>query len=86
MITDPAADDSRGGSVLVRVATFFLMGALAYVLSLGPVVWYAKELPDEQLVGFQRIYAPIGWLMENTPLGPPLVAYVRWWGNLGREK
>lgn len=82
MLADPAADESRGGSVLVRVAAFLLMGVLAYVLSIGPISWYARRLPPEQLVGLDRIYAPIGWLAENTPLGPPLSAYCQWWNNL----
>ncbi len=85
-MTDPGADESRGGDLMVRGATFLLMGILAYVLSIGPVGLYATRLPPEQLAPLRRIYAPLIWLAENTLLGPPLTAYVEWWEKLGRRK
>ena len=59
------------------ILSVFVVLAL-YLLSVGPVM--RLVLRDATLIRtFQRIYAPIIWLHENTFLHDPLEWYVEMW-------
>jgi hypothetical protein len=52
---------------------------IVYVLSIGPVALIAKNNPPETAV-LRKVYAPVIWLHENTPLRKPLEMYVSLFG------
>ena len=65
---------------------------LAYPLSYAPVVrfhkereaevWLAARISSDFSFGFVYLpaYRPIDWLVDNTPLHEPLMAWARLWG------
>ncbi len=56
--------------------------ALLYVLSIGPVCHVAMKGRDAAPAQpeFLRVYKPVFWLYDHTPLRPLLDAYARHWG------
>jgi len=52
---------------------------IVYVLSIGPVGLIAKNHPGETAI-LRKVYAPVIWLHENTPLRKPLEMYVGLFG------
>jgi hypothetical protein len=66
----------RGGVKCASAATFL---ALLYVLSCAPAALFAKNHPA-CMPAFARLYVPISWLHNHTPLKKPLEAYGRLWG------
>lgn len=85
MITDAGAEDSCAGNVVGRVGALLLIGLVAYVLSVGPVAFCARDWPREKTAALTGFYFPLIWFADHTPLGPPLIAYVNWWEHLGRR-
>ena len=68
-----------------KVNIAIVVGALLvvlYVLSFGPVGgrMYNEDSTDEQIAAFNKIYAPIFWVMRDTFLEGPLVLYLAYCG------
>jgi len=63
------------------------VAAVAYVLSMGPVVWTmnrhmiatGEPYPDQVIARVDMFYAPVSWLHHHTPLHAPLETYMSWW-------
>jgi len=64
--------------VLLVVAVPFL-----YVLSCGPAI-YVIEKTHANPDFFEKIYAPLIWLHDRTPMKKPLEAYAQFWEKLAR--
>ncbi|MEZ5384746.1 MAG: hypothetical protein R3F13_04450 [Prosthecobacter sp.] len=57
---------------------------LAYLLSIGPAVYFMKKLHASSAVSDTMgvVYAPVLWLYDNTSLHKPLDRYANWWEEL----
>ena len=55
---------------------------ILYFLSIGPVTALTWIHTPRTLPVIVAVYAPVLWLGENTPLGEPIGAYVRWWWGI----
>ncbi len=53
--------------------------AIFYVVSVGPAAALLPTLPHESEEILKKIYGPVIWLHEETPLRSPLEKYVEWW-------
>ncbi|MBM4780217.1 MAG: hypothetical protein GQE15_21145 [Archangiaceae bacterium] len=56
-----------------------LIAAALYVLSIAPVA-AAAEVLDLPRDSVKRVYAPVIWLHDHTPLRKPLEWYMALWG------
>jgi hypothetical protein len=56
-----------------------VLGPLLYVLSFGPVAMVC-DMAGWDREPVKATYAPVLWLITDTPLGGPLEAYLRLWG------
>jgi hypothetical protein len=62
------------------VAAVALLPVL-YVLSEAPLVKLTGQIPFEGPYGrYWRVYQPVDWLYDETPLWMPLRAWARLWG------
>ena len=62
---------------------WFCVVPLAYVLSIGPAAWLHEKTTSARLkVGLETIYAPVVYLIEQTPLGPAGEWWVNQWVDL----
>jgi len=53
------------------------------VLSIGPAAWLHEKTTSARLkVGLETIYAPVVYLIEQTPLGPAGEWWVNQWVDL----
>jgi hypothetical protein len=77
------SEEKSGYSVFVWV---FVAVLLLYVLSIGPAAKIVGSNGSflgsngSAIATFGRIYAPVIWLHDHTPLSKPLDAYVSLWG------
>jgi len=68
--------EGRGG--FSALGAFIILAPFIYVLSVGPVAGLALRMGvnNETL---ERIYYPVVWLHENTPLQGPIKIYINFW-------
>ena len=66
----------RATGCLVLLGLLSLLGPL-YVLSIGPAALYASMTGQKDAV--RRVYAPVIWLHDHTPLKTSLEKYVELW-------
>lgn len=60
------------------VGVAILLGPLLYVLSIGPVaLLYTKYNWNSDVP--EKVYAPVIWLHDHTPLKRPIERYVEVW-------
>lgn len=80
MPTESSSERSKRGAAPLALVGLFLLPVL-YVLSLGPAVWLynAQQGQGPAAEVLETIYAPLGWLHENTPFQGPLEWYVDLW-------
>nr|CAA9229153.1 hypothetical protein AVDCRST_MAG63-883 [uncultured Armatimonadetes bacterium] len=86
MVRGHSVKGGRGGKGLTVawiLLTPLLLLAL-YVLSVGPVILAVNRGRGQawvvwSVVGLDRIYGPVKWLHDETPLKRPLGRYVEWW-------
>ncbi len=56
---------------------------LLYVLSCGPAIYvFEKTHANPDL--FEKIYGPLIWLHDRTPMKKPLEVYAQFWDDLAR--
>jgi len=82
----PVVGDGKDRTWL-RLRWIALGCVLAYMLSFGPVVWYAnmtKQVPFRaRLVAVLQVaYAPHMWFAKQSQ---PYGAYCRWWQRLAQK-
>lgn len=84
MITETQNRASRGiGSFL----TWAFILVVAYIVSIGPVARIDAKLSNPQLTAVLRIvYAPILYLLADTPFTPVLEWYLDKWTELTPRK
>jgi hypothetical protein len=67
-----------------RVVVPMMLGGMffcvAYVLSYAPVYRYFAENVEAEPRGVWRVYVPVNWLIDRTPLRGPLLAWADLWG------
>lgn len=68
-------ESSRGSTFL----GWLIALPIVYVLSIGPVAMITQNNPREAAAA-RKVYAPVIWLHENTPLRKPLEVYVSLFG------
>lgn len=56
-----------------------LISVVLYVLSIAPVA-AAAEVLDVPRAPVRRVYTPVIWLHDHTPLRRPLEWYMELWG------
>ena len=56
---------------------------LLYVLSCGPAI-FLIEKTHANSDAFEKIYAPLVWLHDHTPMKKPLEVYAEFWQRLAR--
>jgi len=62
---------------------WFCFAILAYVLSIGPAAWlHEKTTSPRMKAGFETIYAPVIFLIQETPLRQPGEWWVGKWVDL----
>ena len=57
-----------------------LLAAVLYVMSVGPVILFVGNSEPPPWV--RKIYSPLIWAAQHTPLQKPLEAYAKWWEKL----
>jgi hypothetical protein len=73
--------EERSGAAGFRWLWLVLLVPLLYVLSFGPVAPVVVQKGSSQSkIALLRVYYPVIWLHENTPLKRPLEKYVELWG------
>jgi len=66
---------------------WFCVAAIAYVLSIGPAAWLHEKTPSAKLKGgVEAIYAPVIFLIQETPLRQPGEWWVGKWIDLPGPK
>lgn len=70
---------SRPRDAWVIFPIFFLSSGALYVFSIAPVA-AAAEVLDLPRDSVKRVYAPVIWLHDHTPLRKPLEWYMALWG------
>jgi hypothetical protein len=53
---------------------------LLYILSIGPVGALTKNKPTSTVNMVRKVYYPVIWLHDHTPLKGPIEAYANLWG------
>lgn len=71
--------ESRPKDAWVIFPLIVLISAGLYVLSIAPVAAVAEQL-DLPRDSVKRVYAPVIWLHDHTPLRKPLEWYMELWG------
>ena len=56
---------------------------LLYILSCGPAIYLIEKTHANSDI-FEKVYTPLIWLHDHTPLKEPLEAYAQFWENLAR--
>jgi hypothetical protein len=72
---EDAPHTMRWPRVFARVAGGMVLGAVLYVLSIGPVVYFLGQRSDGIDQAVESFYAPISWLVDRTGQGNPIVPY-----------
>ena len=76
-------DEAGIGSLLFC----FCVALLAYGLSIGPAAWLHEKTTSARLkVGLETIYAPVIFLIQETPLKQPGEWWVGKWIDLPGPK
>jgi predicted PurR-regulated permease PerM len=53
--------------------------AIFYLVSVGPAAALRATLPYDGQEILEKMYGPVIWLHDETPLRSPLAEYVEWW-------
>lgn len=71
--------ESRPKDAWVIFPLVLVFSCVLYVLSVAPVAALAEvlDLPRDSV---KRVYAPVRWLHDHTPLRKPLEWYMELWG------
>ena len=69
-------------SRLTRIAGTFVGLLLLYILSVGPAnyLWAFGRIERQRVV---KLYMPLEWIVQDSPLEQPVRVYCQWWWNLG---
>jgi len=79
--------DQRHETGLSSLMVLFCVVLFAYVLSIGPAAWLHEKTTSVRLkVGLETIYAPVAFLIKETPLRPAGEWWVSQWADLPGPK
>ena len=70
----------RRNLIASRLVIGAILLSVTYVLSYAPVYRYFAENVAAEPSGVWRVYVPVEWLIDRTPLRSPLLAWADLWG------
>jgi hypothetical protein len=87
MNENEAISDEKHEAGFGSLVIWFCVASLAYVLSIGPAAWLHEKMSSARLrTGLGKIYAPVVFLIEQTPLKQPGEWWVGKWIDLPGPK